>query len=292
MRSTLIWLTAALCVVAPFSKIRAQVPRGAEALSDQAIADTQAVIAQLSAHLKSNSRDGASWTRMGLAAWVLYERAKTPGSRKLDVTRLARMADTSLRIAAELQPDNAIAQLTIGDFLIASGATTSRTAAIGYYRAALLAARAARIDSIHSRAAWSLGMTAWRRYEPLANRRLSTNITDIGRSLTEAMQPIARAAESLEGASASTLAADTRALLAKTRGDPKSIQNDALSDPGRSAPGRAVSLTSVWNVIETQSMPLPANVTGAGELARADSCSTRHIRHNPKLRPRFAPLRW
>src|SRR5689334_13352261 len=60
----------------------AQAPRGADTLSPQAVADSQAVIAQLTAHLKNNQRDAAAWTRLGLAAWTLYIRAKAAGSQK------------------------------------------------------------------------------------------------------------------------------------------------------------------------------------------------------------------
>ncbi len=83
----------------------AQAPRGSDTLSAAAVADSLTVLGRLSGRVRSHPADTSAWHELGMIAWALATRAKgsspPPG---IDATRLGRLADTSLRIAAELAP--------------------------------------------------------------------------------------------------------------------------------------------------------------------------------------------
>lgn len=294
-------LFAALSTAAPVAY--AQRTRAGDTLSPAGINDAQAELARLNDRTKANKTDTAAWHRSGLVAWKLLDRAKAANPPKgLDATRLARMADSSLRIAATLAPNDIIYQLSVGDFLIASGVPSARTAATKYYEAALAAARKDTNTALHTRAALEVGRVAWRRYDALANRRMNTNIGDIGRSLSSAMQPIAKGQAQMEELAARDREAETLQLLAKASGSgakfvagatpdqmmsaliasgltEQSVRLGAPSSTRYSDPG--ISLGSVRNIIETQTFPLPANVTGGGDLLKADSLFNEAYKSDP-----------
>jgi GWxTD domain-containing protein len=287
------WLAVAFICTALNSAL-AQRPRGADTLSAKAVSDSQAVLTQLAARIKSDNRDTAAWFRTGLVAWALYERARAANPpRGIDPTRLGRMADSSLRIAADLAQNDAVYQLTIGDFLIASGVPSARAAAGKYYETALDAARKGSPDELRSRAALELGRVAWRRYDALANRRQSTNIGDIGRSLSDAMQPIAKGEAQMEELAQKDRQRQTADLLNKSTaegarfiaGQTSAEVLDAIARAGmpwgripvapsptngmRDNPG--VSLGNIRSIIETQTFALPPSVSGASDFMRADT---------------------
>ena len=151
----------------------AQAPRGADTLSQRAIADSQAVLRELDAAVRTSPRDAAAWFRRGMVAWTLAERSGAkPPVGGLDGTRIRRLADTSLRIAVELDPKNATYQLTMGAFLRLAPDPTARLAAVAFFDAALELARGMADPSLRSRAALEAGRARWLRYETRANQLL------------------------------------------------------------------------------------------------------------------------
>jgi GWxTD domain-containing protein len=160
--------------VAPHSA-RAQAPSGADRLSQSAIADSLAVIARMDSLVRSNRNDAASWFRLGMAAWSLYERARNePRPPNLDWTRLGRMADTSLRLAAQIEPENPFYRLMAGRFLLTTGTSIARAASYGFFDAALEAARKSGNAFLLSETAVEAGRVHWREYDALADRWMIT----------------------------------------------------------------------------------------------------------------------
>ncbi len=151
----------------------AQAPRGADTLSQRAIADSQAVLHDLDAAVRTSPKDAAAWFRRGMVAWTLAERVEAkPPVAGLDATRIRRLADTSLRIAVELDPKNATYQLTMGAFLRLAPDPTGRLAAVAFFDAALELARGMADPALRSRAAIEAGRARWLRYETRANQLL------------------------------------------------------------------------------------------------------------------------
>ena len=150
---------------------QAQAPKGSDQLTPLAVAESLFVLRQLDSVVGRNPGDAAAWHRRGMIAWALSERDRhQPPVAGLDWTRLGRMADTSLRIAASIDKSNAYYGLMAGRYLLASGTPLSRAASYGMFDAAVAAARNGADPYTHSEAAIEAGRVFWRRYDALANR--------------------------------------------------------------------------------------------------------------------------
>ncbi|HYV99262.1 MAG TPA: GWxTD domain-containing protein, partial [Gemmatimonadaceae bacterium] len=201
----------------------AQAPRGSDTLSPGAINDSLKILQDLDAKVRANKQDAAAWSRRGLVAWSLAERARVGNAPKtLDETRLGRLADTSLRIAAQIDSKNPYYRMAVGRFLIWSGVPTARFAAGGFFEAALDAARKTDDPNVHAESAIEFGRVAWRRYDALSNRRIETTPGSAVRSIRTALNP-------------------------------SSPGVDAVQQP----------LKAVREIIESGSMALPADLNGA-----------------------------
>ncbi len=145
----------------------AQRPPGADSMTAAAAAESLAVIRRIDTLLKASPRDPQLWLRRGLAAWSLAERDRYGDStiKGVDWTLLRRMADTSLRIAVQLAPDDPSIMMALGQLHISSGLITTRIQAYGLFEDALVAARTAGDPQLLSEAAIEAGRTHWRRYE-------------------------------------------------------------------------------------------------------------------------------
>jgi hypothetical protein len=149
----------------------AQVPRGADTLSASAVRDSQRVLAEIKAVIAKNPRNAPAWLRQGMVAWALYVRAGTnPRIKGLDETRLRRLADTSLRIAVQLEPRNAIYHLTMGTFLRHATEATTRFASMAFLDKALDLARFTTDSAFHATAAIEAGRIRWLRYDTNPHR--------------------------------------------------------------------------------------------------------------------------
>ena len=230
----------------------AQGPRGADTLSAKAIADSQAVLRTLDEKVRANVNDPASWYHIGMIAWALADRAHAPNPpRDLDATRIYHLADSALRMAAAMAPKKAAYRVTVGKFLLVGGNPITRSAAIREFSTAVDVARATHDSAALAESAIEYGRVFWRRYDALNHRRMSTSGIDVGRSISDAMQPVARAANAMQQAAA-----------------------DA-SLGGSNDPGGALdilpqtSMKAVHDVIDNTTMALPSDVNGAGDYAHA-----------------------
>jgi GWxTD domain-containing protein len=97
-------------------------PYGARMMSDQAVAESLAVLATLEERIRREPRDAEAWHRRGMIAWALRERDRVKPVKGVDWTMIGRMADTSLRIAAQLNDESTAYQRDVTTFLLASGA--------------------------------------------------------------------------------------------------------------------------------------------------------------------------
>mgnify|MGYP002787081971 CR=1 FL=1 len=134
-------------------------------LSPTAIADSQAVLAQLGERLREAPRDAAAWHRRGRIAWVLSEGGGSITARGLDAIRLRHLADSSLRIAAQLAPDNARYQLDLGRFFRGVQPTPTRFLAEDHLRRAMQLAGEAGDEALLAEAAMVRGRLHWLRYD-------------------------------------------------------------------------------------------------------------------------------
>jgi GWxTD domain-containing protein len=174
----------------------AQGPKGADTLSPAAIADSLKVLATLDAKVRANGKDAAAWYQLGMVAWALSERAKSPNApRELDPNKLSRMADTSLRRAAQAAPKNAYYRMTVGRYLLTSGVSVTRFASGGFFEAALDVARKGDDPAVHAETAIEFARVSWRRYDALVNRRMEITPGSAVRSLSTALNPAIPGAE-------------------------------------------------------------------------------------------------
>jgi GWxTD domain-containing protein len=253
----------------------------ASALAPGAVAESLAVIAELQRRVRADPRDAAAWHRIGIVAWALAERARFPGApRELNAPRFNRMADTSLRIAAEVAPTNARYRLALGHFLLSStGAILTRVASYGEFEKALTIARAGADRELHAEAAIEYGRTHWRRFDALVNRRLTTEPGAIVRSLADALQPLARLAgadpdpsgfldadpsrvPAAPGQATGTPASQTVRSFINARPTEASIDERGLTPA-------YVTLRTAREMIESKSQALPREVTGQRDYDRA-----------------------
>ncbi len=164
----------------------AQRREGARTLTLAEVGDMQTALRDLDAKVRADGKDFVSLYQRGLLAWDLATRARAANPpRDLDATRLNRVADESLRLAAELAPDSADYARMTGLFLLESGNPSARSAATGYFDNAAEAAR--KTGSVQSRALAFLeaGQAHWRRYDNYANRRVETSMGATIRSYSE-----------------------------------------------------------------------------------------------------------
>ncbi|HYV96122.1 MAG TPA: GWxTD domain-containing protein [Gemmatimonadaceae bacterium] len=149
----------------------AQAPEGSNKLTPAAVADSLAVLKQLDSALRAHPRDAATWYRRGMVAWALSERDRAqPPIPGLDWTLLGHMADTSLRIAADIDANNGQYRMMAGRYLLGSGVSITRAASYGLFANALERARKNPDPHVHAETAVEVGRLHWRRYEDYAYR--------------------------------------------------------------------------------------------------------------------------
>lgn len=221
----------------------AQGPAGARTLTPAAVGESLAVLDQLTPRLTNDTASAPLWYRAGMIAWALSDRARaTPEIAGLDWTRLSLRADTSLRIAAQLAPTNSQYRLTVGRFLLMSGVSVTRFASGGFFEDALAIARAdTSAAHAHAEAAIEAGRVSWRRYDARANRRIETTPGAAVRSIANAMQ-------------------------------------GAMADENG---GMAVSMKSVLNALENNTMPIDADANGNADYQKSEELFREAYRADP-----------
>ena len=224
----------ALAALAAFAAapLFAQVPR-MNSRDAAAVAESLAVLRELDTRVQRTPADHAAWFHQGMLAWTLTLASRDSAPpRGVDGTRLGRLADTSLRIAAQLAPDESRYHLAVGQFLLGSGNGLTRFSAIAHFEAAYEAARRRGVASEVAVAALELGRLHWRRYERVADRREESHQGTAPRSLSDAMCPLARWGSGC-------------------------------------SPGEGLSLSEVRTIIETSTIPLAREVNGESDMHRA-----------------------
>ncbi len=96
--------------------------------------------------------------------------------RGLDATRLRRLADTSFRIAVELEPKRVEYQLGAGMFFRLSPEASARFAAVKFLDAAVESARDGTDKALLAKTALEAGRVHWLRYETGANQVLGCDV--------------------------------------------------------------------------------------------------------------------
>jgi GWxTD domain-containing protein len=162
-------------------------PQGADTLSPGAVADSLAVLRGLDSLLLREPDNAAAWFRRGMIAWSLSIRdTLRPPVSGTDWRVLGRVADTSLRRAAQAAPGDARYHLAAGRFLLASGDPFARSGATALLQRAVEAARQQPDAWIRADAALEAGRDTWRRYDQFAQRLPTTS--GALRSLTAGLQ--------------------------------------------------------------------------------------------------------
>jgi GWxTD domain-containing protein len=146
----------------------AQAPTGSEALTGTAVKESLAVLRRLDDALRRNRNDAASHYRRGMVAWTLWERSRhLPPIPGLDWRALGPMADSSLRIAALLEPDSTTYTLSVLRFLLGAGVQFRRAGPYKVFGAAVDNARASGDPAVYATVALDAGRAAWLDYEHL-----------------------------------------------------------------------------------------------------------------------------
>ena len=171
-------VAASMCGAAA---LRAQRPAGADTLSATAVAESLTVMRQLERAVRANPDSAALWYRLGMIAWALHDRDRAgPPVNGIDWTLLGRRADSSLRLAKQLDPRNPRYALTTGQFFLGTGLVTMREQSYGMFGEALDIARATKDPLVHAEAAIEVGRVYWRRYDAVANGGASpTDATEV-----------------------------------------------------------------------------------------------------------------
>ena len=172
-------LSAALALAMPLgaqaARAAGQAPPGADTLSPAAVAESLAVLRTLDARVIRDPRDHAAWFRRGMIAWALAVRdTMPPPNDATDWTLLTRMADTSFRRAAQAAPSNPTYHLTVGRFLLASGASFTRIGANEHFEKAVSAAMKTDDPFLQAETLVEVGRSHWRDYDQFADRMPTT----------------------------------------------------------------------------------------------------------------------
>jgi GWxTD domain-containing protein len=213
----------------------AQRPPGADTIAASAALDSLSIVSQLKDRVQHHSDDSTAWHHLGMVAWTLSVRAQSlnppPG---LDASKLGRLADSSLRMAAAIAPLNVDFRVDVGRYLLGAGVAISRVAARGQFEKALAAARrTGAAPALRARTALAVGRTYWWRYDIFANRRIVTADGGTPRSVSDAMQPLAKSADVLDfldkaQQAANMIEQDQRGNQAVVHIDPQSMSQQSV----------------------------------------------------------------
>ena len=156
--------------------------------TDAMVAESLAVLRRLDSIVKKSPRDAAAWHRRAMIAWGLSYRDKVgPPYKGVDWTLLLRKADTSMRIASRLDPDNPRITLAMGQLFLGTGTIAMRVGAYNAFSRALKQARQLRDTAFITEALIEQGRVMWRRYDALANRRMANDGAEAVRRIQEFM---------------------------------------------------------------------------------------------------------
>jgi GWxTD domain-containing protein len=242
------------------------------------LADSLDEIRRLTDHVRANGRDAAAWHRRGMLVSGVAERARTPPPIKgLDHTLLLRDADTSLRIAAQLESSHPTYYLSVGDFLLRSDNAMTRSAARGFYARGLESARRSKDRTLIAQTALFYGRTMWWQYDVMANRHVATTTLRVPRSVTQAMRPVDdKSIDVLDWIQRAQLAGEVAAaergrpgeLVRVTPGDADRILAGTGPD-GQNSSAMTTSMKGARELLEANTRRLSMDVAGASQFLMA-----------------------
>ncbi len=189
--------------------------RGADTVSARTVADSQAVLRDLNFAVQRAPYDAALRYRVGLVAWLLAVRSEfKPPVRGLNGPLLKGLADSSLRLAVQLDPGNARYELTLGRFMRASSDAILRLQAPAHVDAALTLSLSATDSAVHAEALMERGRLSWLRYDTDASqipRLACQDVRSMGTMSSNpvAMRPIPQSVDATGGLGG----VDTRTML-------------------------------------------------------------------------------
>lgn len=141
-----------------------------------AAGDTARAVAILDSVVRVDKRNASAWYQLGVLQWNMARSARDPNYMKdPKKIRLLIAADSALRLAAQFAPDSARFHLDLSRFNIQSGVSTTRFASRGQASDGYDAAKRTGDRLRLADAADMMGMGAWRLYEGIANRALTTD---------------------------------------------------------------------------------------------------------------------
>lgn len=138
--------------------------------------DSARAVAILDSVVRIDKRNAAAWHQLGLLQWNMARSARDPSYMKdQKKIRLLIAADSALRLASRFAPDSARFHLDLSRFSIESGLSTVRFASREQTSDGYDAAKRTGDRLRFADAADMMGMGAWRMYEGIANRALTTD---------------------------------------------------------------------------------------------------------------------
>ena len=160
------WAIVIVAVCAAGHVGRAQAPEGSDRMPLMAVADSVHVLKVLDLAVRDNPKDAAAWYRRGMVAWALYERSlHVPPPHGLYWPQLTTLADTSLRRALELEPDNEQYFIAVAHFLLQSGVTFRTYGAYGVFDAEIERVRKSGNAEAIAHAALEAARLHWLRFD-------------------------------------------------------------------------------------------------------------------------------
>jgi GWxTD domain-containing protein len=143
-------------------------PPGFHNVTTAAASESLRVIRDLEKAISKKPRDASLWYRKGMIAWTLAARDYIPPPIEgLDWTLLGHAADSSLRIAADIDPTRTEYKLAAGRYLASSFGPVNRTAALVLYNSAIIAARNDPDLERRAEALTTAGRMYWRFYDSM-----------------------------------------------------------------------------------------------------------------------------
>jgi GWxTD domain-containing protein len=141
--------------------------------------------------------NAAALFELGTLAWGLATAARDGEIVDDNPLRLARLADSALQASAAMAEQNVPYQLFAANRMLASNVAVARVGARKYFERAVKASREQPDSSLRAAAALEYGRTFWWRFDA-AEHRHRFNGAVAPRSISDAMQPLARGAASME----------------------------------------------------------------------------------------------
>ena len=174
----------ALLVLLSAPSAQAQWILGADTLSARAVIDSQSSLVALNAAIRNAPNDATLRHHVGLLAWALSIRARAePAIRGLNEYVLRGLADSSLRLAVQLDPKSARYELALGRFLRASSDPMLRITGPPHVDAAVELSKAGPDAALHPRIVLESGHLHWLQYETYANQTLKESCPNLAASV-------------------------------------------------------------------------------------------------------------